>query len=62
MKIYYTDYPFAELGDTAFELAPIRPCYILEYDGDKYAKIFVSGTTQDVKMCYIYDTERRLEG
>lgn len=50
----WTDYPFAELGDTPGEPAPIRPCLVLHYDGNKYCQVEVGDTLLDVKAGYLY--------
>jgi len=54
MIIAYTDYPFVELGDKEGEQAPVRPVIVVEYDGDKYAKVMYNGITEDVKTGYLY--------
>ncbi len=53
-KVYFTDYPFTELGDTPYEPAPIRECTIKGYDGDKYCIVNVEGQNLEVKQGYIY--------
>lgn len=58
-SVYYTDYPFAELGDEAYKKAPIRKIRIISYDGNKYCKIKVKNRILEVKSGYIYDTPRR---
>lgn len=51
----YTDYSFAELGDTISEKAPIRECTVLWYDGDKYCCIKIGDLVETyVKVCYVY--------
>lgn len=53
----YTDYPFTELGDIAGEKAPIRSCFVIAYDGDKYCKIVVDKLETEVKIGYLYSEE-----
>ena len=43
----YTDYPFAILGDTTGQTAPIRKCTILTWDRDKYCDILVYFVDKD---------------
>lgn len=50
----FTDYPFKELGDPEFILAPIREVEVLSYDGDKYCNIIINGVHLSVKACYLY--------
>ena len=66
----FTDYPFADLGDTPGELAPIRSCKVLTYDHNKYCDILVifedsdgdvRGYLSSVKAGYIYKNEARYE-
>lgn len=59
-QIAYTDYPFAELGDKPRELAPVRRCLILDYDGDKYCKIAINNMLLEVKSGYLYIEKGRL--
>lgn len=53
-SVLYTDYPFAALGDTPCQAAPIREVSLISYDGDKYAEISVEGIKQWVKLAYLY--------
>lgn len=53
-QIAYTDYPFEVLGDKLGELAPVRQCIILDYDGDKYCKIAIANRQHEVKAGYLY--------
>lgn len=53
----WTDYPIIELGDTEGQIAPIRKCDVLEYDGDKY--VTVDGVTTSFKAGYLYSTPGR---
>jgi hypothetical protein len=55
----YTDYPFTFLGDIEGQIAPIRECEVLSYDGDKYCKIIVEGHTTEIKAGYIYPVPGR---
>ena len=55
----FTDYPFTDLGDVPFEIAPVRSCKVLSYDGDKYVNIEVAGTRQHIKRFYIYPRRGR---
>jgi hypothetical protein len=57
MKLFYTDYPFADLGDEAGKPAPIRLVKPISYDGDKYVKVLVEDVFAEIKGGYIY-TER----
>ena len=50
----WTDYPIAELGDKPWVNAPIRPCLVIEYDGDKYATVIVGRITTEFKSGYLY--------
>jgi len=59
----YTDYPLVELGDTPKVKAPIRPCRVLEYDGDKYIWVEIIGIPNrrfHFKRFYIYPVPCRL--
>jgi len=55
----WTDYPIEQLGDRAGYDAPIRPCKVISYDGDKYLTIEVMGVTQSLKGCYVYQKKGR---
>lgn len=59
MQTLYTDYPFSELGDNVGEIAPIREVLPLEYDGDKYCRVLVSGIESSIKAGYIYTQHGR---
>lgn len=54
----WTDYPFTELGDVAYQPAPVRRVTVVGYDGDKYAKVkVVEGDKEivtEVKSGYLY--------
>ena len=50
----YTDYPFTELGDVAGQLAPIRSCIVVGYDGNKYCTVVVGKLETKIKAGYIY--------
>ena len=52
--MFYTDYPFVELGDKPGEKAPTRKVRIIRYDGNKYVDILVGGILTSVKCGYIY--------
>lgn len=52
--IAFTDYPITELGDTPNEIAPIRKCRVLSYDGNKYCQVVVGTTTKEIKAGYLY--------
>lgn len=56
----WTDYPFTELGDPPCQEAPVREAKLIEYDNDKYATISIQGTTQTVKLGYLYTKPGRL--
>lgn len=53
-KKYFTDHPILELGDKAFNLAPMRLVEVISYDGDKYCKCIVEGIEKEIKAGYIY--------
>jgi len=57
MHVFFTDYPFVELGDTPGKIAPVRKVLPLSYDGDKYCDVLVGGINSKIKAGYIY-TER----
>ena len=57
---YYTDYPFVELGDSGGKPAPIRECFPLDWDGDKYVSIEVGDHVKVIKAGYIYTKPGRL--
>lgn len=54
MDIFYTDYPFIELGDTGGKEAPIRKVLPISFDKDKYVKVLVEGVYSEIKYGYIY--------
>ena len=54
MTLLYTDYPFIDLGDEAGKEAPVRVVKAISFDGDKYVKVIVEGTHQEIKAGYIY--------
>lgn len=56
----WTDYPIAALGDAACDDAPVRPCRVLAYDGNKYLKIEVGGMCEYVKSGYVYTRAGRI--
>jgi len=56
----YTDCPIKELGDIGGELAPIRECEILSYDGNKYCVILVEGVKSEIKSGYLYKKHGRI--
>ena len=60
MKIYYTDYPIAALGDPPGKEAPVRKVMIYDYDGDKYCNVLVDGCYETIKSGYIYTERGRL--
>lgn len=55
----YTDYPIEWLGDEAGKLAPIRPCKVVSYDGNKYCGVMVDGSYQEIKAGYLYSKKGR---
>lgn len=55
----YTDYPFHSLGDKPYTEAPIRECFLISYDGNKYVQISVNGINEEVKCGYVYATKGR---
>ena len=56
----WTDYPFTELGDIAYQQAPIREVKVIDYDGDKYCTVIVEDRKLDVKAGYLYKSPGRL--
>ena len=50
----WTDYPFRMLGDEPNKEAPIRPCEVINYDGDKYVTVLVGGGLAEIKAGYCY--------
>jgi len=52
--VYWTDYPFKELGDIPFTIAPIRPVIVKEWDRNKYVRVEVEGQEFEIKEGYIY--------
>jgi hypothetical protein len=54
MTKLYTDYPFVELGDKPYTIAPIRECKFVAFDGNKYVTVDVEGHRLEVKAGYIY--------
>jgi hypothetical protein len=57
----WTDYPITQMGDIPNELAPIRSCRVLAYDGDKYVKILLDGQIKaEIKAGYVYDVPGRV--
>jgi len=56
----WTDYPFTELGDISYQIAPVRRITVLSYDGNKYCRILVCGIISEVKLGYIYENPTRL--
>lgn len=59
MNIFYTDYPFIELGDISGKEAPIRRVLPISFDNDKYVKVLVEGVYSEVKYGYIYTEHGR---
>ena len=57
----FTDYPFTQVGDVPHEPAPIRLCWIVGWDCDKYVTIQVVGIEhlQQIKRGYVYKTPGR---
>lgn len=55
--IYWTDYPFVELGDVSGQPAPRREVELVDYDGNKYARVrFPDGQIAKVKAGYLHET------
>ena len=55
--IYWTDYPFTELGDEAGKPAPWREVEVIAYDGDKYATVRLpDGSITEVKSGYLHES------
>jgi hypothetical protein len=52
----WTDYPFVELGDAAFQPAPIRHVDVVRYDGNKYVTVSLDGSDVllSFKAGYLY--------
>lgn len=55
----WTDYPILRMGDTSGELAPIRKCKVLSYDGNKYCRVRVGRYVEEIKWGYIYSRAGR---
>lgn len=53
----WTDYPFVELGDEPFCVAPVRSVKAIGYDGDKYVYVIVEGVQTSIKTGYFYKTK-----
>ena len=64
-QVVYTDMPIALFGDEPHKEAPIRPCYILEYPEDKYARVIVTDGERYafdiIKTGYLHYTQKRSE-
>lgn len=58
-RMYFTDYPLVELGDTPGEEAPIRQVEFISYDGDKYVEVRVDGVSYTFKSGYLYKVPGR---
>lgn len=56
----WTDYPILRMGDKSGELAPIRRCKIMSYDGNKYCRIRVGRYSESVKSGYLYTRAGRV--
>ncbi len=59
-KPAFTDYPILELLDESGKAAPIRSCFVLNWDNDKYAYIYLPygpGIIKEIKRGYIYANE-----
>lgn len=52
--LYWTDYPFVELGDTSGMIAPVRECEVFSYDGDKYVRVKIGTLDSEIKRGYVY--------
>ncbi len=55
----WTDYPVTELGDVSGQIAPVRECTVLSWNGDKYCDILVEGVKTNIKRGYIYSEPGR---
>jgi hypothetical protein len=55
----FTDYPFVELGDKAYDIARIRRCKVIAYDRDKYVAVMIGRKILHVKAGYVYKTYGR---
>jgi hypothetical protein len=58
-RIFFTDYPITQLGDSPRKEAPVRECRIFKYDGNKYITILVGNVLTEVKRGYVYSREGR---
>ena len=56
---FWTDYPIKQLGDRPNEIAPVRECSPLFYDGDKYVTVLVDGVEATFKSGYLYSAPGR---
>ncbi len=54
MIFAWTDYPITRMGDAEGKEAPIRPCKVVSYDGDKYVRIRVGRYSESIKRGYVY--------
>jgi hypothetical protein len=57
----WTDYPFEQLHDLPYQTAPVRPCEVLTYDGNKYCLVRVEGHIAEIKSGYLYTQPGRKE-
>ncbi len=62
-SVFWTDYPFKELGDESGKPAPHRPVTVSEngYDGYKYVEVILyTGERTQVKAGYLHDSHEAL--
>lgn len=55
----WTDYPIIEMGDTPGKEAPIRECYVVGQDSDKYVRCRVEGHSIKLRAGYLYSAPGR---
>ena len=55
----WTDYPFENFGDVDGKQAPIREITVLSYDQDKYCRILVGNSEEEIKAGYICTAKGR---
>lgn len=60
-ELFFTDYPFVELGDTPGQQAPIREARFRSFDGNKYATVECGGQIVELKAGYLLRTREELE-
>lgn len=58
----WTDYPIEALGDIPGQIAPVRECFLVSFDGNKYVEALVDGAVlAQFKAGYLYSRPGRVE-